>query len=347
MQADTAGAAESEYVDDAIWREAHVSALWRSTVAHREKMAEPAHIWRWRQMEPLIDRAIEATGMAAAERRVLNLANPCFSSGDTTTRNLTGGLQVLLPGEAARPHRHSMNALRFVMQGSGAVTVVDGRRCAMEEGDFLLTPGGCWHEHRHEGQGRIVWFDALDVPLHRHLGTADFQHGPAPARPEMPGDEVCVVPNVVPEGLPPADHSPVFRYPWAWVKQALQFAPFAADGSRRVRYVNPLTGGPVMSLIDCSVMELEPGRPTLPVRSSAESIAVVVEGEGRSRIGDDVLEWREKDILTLPKGVWITHDAAARSRLFLVSDREILRRLDLLSEEIDGKTAGTNGGEVQ
>ena len=78
-----------------------------------------------------------------------------------------------------------MNALRFVMEGKGAYTIVDGKSCLMEEGDLVITPGWTWHEHVHKGSGPIVWMDALDAPLHRYLGTDVFEPGPTHDMPEL------------------------------------------------------------------------------------------------------------------------------------------------------------------
>ena len=94
---------------------------------------------------------------------------------------LSAAIQILLPGESARPHRHSMNALRFVLEGRGGVTVVNGKECHMEFGDLILTPAWTWHEHIHRGNEPMIWLDALDVPLHLYLGTAEFQPGPVNA----------------------------------------------------------------------------------------------------------------------------------------------------------------------
>jgi gentisate 1,2-dioxygenase len=125
----------------------------------------------------------------------------------------------------------------------------------------------------------------------------------------------------------------VFRYPWAAAAAAVRAAPHWKDGTRRVRYVNPLTGGPAMALLDCYLTQIDAGAETIRYRTSSNAVCVVVEGSGKSQIGEDTLTWGKKDIFNLPHGNWITHQADEKTTLFVVSDRDVLRRLDLLKEQ--------------
>jgi gentisate 1,2-dioxygenase len=208
----------------------------------------------------------------------------------------------------------------------------------MEVGDLVITPAWTWHEHVHRGAGPMIWLDALDVPLHHYLGTGVFQPGPANDVPPQLADAAFAVANIVPDGAAfDAPHSPVFRYPWAAAAQAVAAAPVAPDGSRRVRYVNPLTGGSAMALLDCCLVELSAGERTVPVRSTSNAVCTVVEGSGASRIGDETIAWEPKDVFTLPAGNWISHQPrGGTARLFVASDREVFRRLGLLREELGG-----------
>jgi gentisate 1,2-dioxygenase len=326
------------------WKAANLAPLWENKFAHRPAPPpEPTHLWAWDEIRPLVGGAITVASPEAVERRVLQLVPPHRNAdeGQQTSRTLAANLQILLPGETARPHRHTMNALRFVLEGAGAVTIVDGKTCPMEEGDLVLTPAWTWHEHVHRGSAPIIWLDVLDVPLHHHLGTGAFQPGPATEIPETVADAAFAIANVVPDtGYTTRDYSPVFRYPYAGAAAAVAAAPPARDGSRRVRYINPLTGGTGMALIDCFLVQLDPGTTTLPFRTNATSVCCVIEGAGESEIGGKTIRWQKRDIFTLPQGNRIVHrsgDGAAR--LFQVSDRDIYARLGLLEEEY-GNSAG-------
>ena len=316
---------------------ANVVALWELEDATNDP-PEPPNIWRWETLEPLLETAIEATSMTDAERRVLVLNNPALlESGRSRGSGLTLGfnLQVLMPGETARPHRHSMNALRFVIEGDGATTIVDGKPCPMEPGDMILTPGWTWHEHVHEGDGRMIWLDVLDVPFHHYLDTGEFEPGPARDLPDLPPDEAFAAPGFVPvSGAADMAYSPLFRYPWETARRALAALPPASDGSRRMLYTNPLTGGPTMATMECSLLSLAQGRCTRAYRSNSNSAFIVVAGEGSSEIGETTLEWRKHDIVSLPHGHWIGHTAETDDAwLFEVSDREMLKRLHILRDE--------------
>jgi len=318
------------------WKAANMRPLWESALAHKVREGGPApHHWKWKAVRPLIDDAMKVTSPAAVERRVLTLTDPEATGGaGSTLTNLATGFQILLPGEKARPHRHTMNALRFVIEGNGASTVVDGKDCPMEEGDLVITPGWTWHEHIHRGSAPIIWLDALDAPLHRYLGTDKFEPGPAHDLPNTPADSAFAVPNIVPElSEEAAPFSPVFRYPWKDARNAVRAAPTWKDGSRRVRYINPITGGPTMPLMDCYLIQIDKGTETVRFRTTSNAVCLVCEGRGTSRVGEDTINWETHDVFSLPHGNWITHKADETSTLFLVTDRDTLRRLDLLQEQ--------------
>jgi gentisate 1,2-dioxygenase len=318
------------------WQAANLQPLWENAAAHRDRDggAAPLH-WQWKEIRPLVDDALAVTSPDAVERRVLSLIDPSSTDGTGgTTTNLTAALQILKPGEKARSHRHTMNALRFVIEGSGASTIVDGKDCPMHEGDLVITPGWTWHEHVHRGSAPIIWLDVLDAPLHRYLGTDAFEPGPAHDVPDLPDDAAFAFANILPDlGEAAPSFSPVFRYPWTAARNAVQTAPRHRDGARRVRYVNPATGGPAMPLLDCYLAQLDQGTTTVRFRTTANAVCLVCEGRGASRVGEHTLRWEAHDVFSLPHGNWVSHTADETAKLFLVSDRDALRRLDLLREQ--------------
>ena len=105
----------------------------------------------------------------------LQLFNPGLGGRWATTNNLIAAVQMLLPGEVARAHRHTPTAIRFIIEGTGAYTAVDGERVYMAPGDLILTPSWSWHDHGNETKERIVWMDGLDIPLIASLEAMFFQ----------------------------------------------------------------------------------------------------------------------------------------------------------------------------
>lgn len=321
----------------------NMQPLWdryKSVLTLEPQSYEPC-LWPWTRTEGLIDRAAGEVSMAEAERRVLLLTPPGFPGTIYTTPTLSAGLQILNPGESAHPHRHTLAALRLVMSGDGAETITDGKVCPMKPGDLILTPSMTWHEHRHRGTSRMVWFDGLDYPLARSLGTIFFEpHPPADGLMLVGGiaDECLSQGGVLPDGDDrEAGYSPLLRYEWTRVDGLLDAVPPAADGARRIRYVNPVDGGAVMPTIDCFALRLGEA-PTRRMRTSSTAIAVVIEGEGETSIGDTVFRWRPHDVFTLPRWKWIEHRRLlGPATLFLMTDRALMRRIGHLREEADGE----------
>jgi len=316
--------------------EFHVKPLWRlyKTLNTRVPLAlEPMH-WPWSVMEPLVARASNDVDMAEAERRALMLSHPGLGGTTFTTPTLSAALQILEPGEHAQSHRHTLSALRMVMTGDGAVTTTDGKPCLMEPGDLVLTPSWTWHKHYHPGKQRAVWFDGLDAPLCTVIGTVFFEHGPGPddkQLPEFAADSAFRAGGVLPQSAILSDerhYSPLFRYPWGVVSEALQAVAPAKDGSRKIRYANPLDGGPVMPTIDCFALRLECGRVTQRARTTSTAICVVIDGDGTSKIGEHEFAWTKHDVFTLPRWLWTEHRASSPSaRIFMMTDRAFIANI--------------------
>lgn len=323
--------------------ESHLFPLWEMSTLHQRGEPRPAlscH-WRWHSLEPLIGHAVRETNTHSAERRVLLLGNPAFENPAAhphVTPVLQVGIQTLMPGESARPHRHTPNALRFVLEGGEqVVTIVDGKACPMERGDVILTPAFTWHSHYNDGGARSVWVDVLDSQLSAYLDAGFFEPAAALSgdMPATVADSAFVEPGLAPvlaDGVASA-YSQRFRFPWTSTVAALAAAPTQEDGSASVRLVNPDGRGLAMPHMDCRMVRL--GRePTRGTRSTAAAVCVVATGSGISMLGGQELRWQPNDIFTLPQWTWTRHRAESDDAvLFIVSDREVLRRLDLLREE--------------
>jgi gentisate 1,2-dioxygenase len=282
-------------------------------VAPRAKDA-PMH-WRWRDLEPFTERAAKEVGIEDVERRALILANPAFGGETVTTQNLIGAFTVLEPGDKAVPHRHTAAAIRFATRAEGAVTIVNGRRCEMKEGDLVLTPPMCWHGHINGGSRRTVWFDAANMPAICSLDASFFEPG---TRQDERFWEVG------------AEGSSEYRFSGEETRRRLAELAPGADGARTFRYTKD--GGSVMPTLDLYLSRITAR--TRPKRATHNAVCLVVSGEGRSTIGDERFEWSRHDVFTIPHWTWASHEARGEADLFMVTDRAIYERLELLREEI-------------
>src|SRR5687768_4590352 len=249
-----------------------VTPLWdhyQNLVTREPTAAEPSHLWRWDELQPVIERAAASVTGELADHRVLLLRNPALQGRMATTTNIISGIQCVMPGEKTVEHRHSASACRTILEGAGGSTFVDGKRCRMHDRDFIITPNWTWHNHENDSDARAVWLDVLDVPLARYLDANFGASGPSDGYPK----DITTLPDqVFGNGLVPARngdapaYSPRFYWPWPQVEAALAAMPDAADGTRRLRYTNPLDGGPVMPTLDAAVWQLAPGTESRPHR---------------------------------------------------------------------------------
>jgi len=326
----------------------HLTPLWqviRRLLAREPTTQAQPHLWPYTVVRPFL---LESGGLISAEeaeRRVLILQNPGFAESGSITETLYAGLQLILPGEVAPAHRHTPAAIRFIVEGSGAYTSVNGERAYMEPGDFIITPSWTWHDHAHEGKEPMVWLDVLDVPLVRFLGPCFTEDYSASQFPETrpPGDSE----SRYGANLKPVDdnfdrpHSPLLRYPYAQTREAL--TRLARGGGWddycgiKLEYINPLTGEPALPTISTFLQLLPKGFESKRVRATDASVYSVVEGRGQTIVGDGAeaisLSWTPGDHFVVPCWCPHRHVADEESVLFSASDRVVQQKLGLWREE--------------
>jgi gentisate 1,2-dioxygenase len=209
----------------------------------------------------------------------------------------------------------------------------------MKEGDLVLTPPMCWHGHINEGTERTVWFDAANIPLMCHLDASFFEPGSREANDFWdvgPGKElVWEASGLIAENTEQKrEHSPKYHYRGDVTRRALTDMSPSPDGSRILRYVNPVTGGPIMPTLDCYAARLSKNQATQAIRTTYNQICLVVSGQGRSTIGDETVSWGKHDTFTIPHWSWASHTALnGDADLFIVTDKSMFENLDLLRIE--------------
>src|SRR5689334_15381766 len=196
---------------------------------HPRSKALP-HRWRWDSLRALAAQAGELVPVGrGGERRAIALANPGLNGRPFATPTLWAAIQYLLPGEDAPEHRHTQHAFRFVVEGEGVWTVVDGDPVAMRRGDFLPQAGWNWHAHHNATSAPMAWIDGLDIPFQWANETQFFQPGrnaltsaergtPAQSRSERTWGHPGVVPLNTKGGGP---GTPLLAYRWEHTDGAL------------------------------------------------------------------------------------------------------------------------------
>ncbi len=298
-------------------------------------------LWAYDVMRPMLMEAGGIITADEAERRVLMLENPGTIGTAHITGSLYAGLQLVLPGEVARTHRHAPSALRFVMESSGGYTAVNGERTVMQPGDFIVTPSMTWHDHGNSGIGPVIWMDVLDLHLINFMDAGFAEHHTQEIQPltHPDGDAYARYgANLFPVDYQPERPStPVFSYPYSRSREVLE-AMHKNSGVHvchgvKMRFVNPATGGPPMPSIQTFIQLLPKGFRGAEHRFTDSTIYCAVEGSGRTHIGHTTLEWKQHDIFMAPSWMTVSHEADNDAVLFSASDRPLQQYLGVWREE--------------
>ncbi|MGH8869708.1 MAG: cupin domain-containing protein [Actinomycetes bacterium] len=335
------GALDAFYAEVA---EADLQPLWVQTglMPTQPPIEDVPFHWSWKRVRELAERSGELVPIdRGGDRRVLSLCNPGAGGLPYTTRTLWGAVQYLGPGEVAPAHHHSPAALRFVVEGSGVWTLVNGDPLSMAPGDLVLTPSWAWHEHHNPGDEPMIWFDGLDIPMVRALDAVFFEDGPdrmtnravdPVSRAEMtyaggPG----LVP-LEPDESPP--YSPLLVYRYADTDRALGRL-LEARGTRHaaLRFADPATGADVMPTMRCAMHRVLAGGRTPTTRRAGSSIWVSFRGQSTAHVGSERFHLEPGDMVAVPSWTPFALEADEPADLFSVSDAPVLEALRLARTE--------------
>ena len=323
-------------------------ALW--TVANDIEPWEPRTssvpmLWKYDELRELTLRSADLVSPEDAGRRVVYLVNDKRKDVSAAVGWLYTGLQVTRPGEFTSAHKHKASALRFIMEGEGGYTIVDGNKVKFEVNDFVITPNSTWHEHGVEEGGKTcIWQDGLDIPLVNALEANDYAvydgHQPVQSPVNHLPDSYGAAPGLMPGFMDwNKPYSPIFKYAWKDVYPALKKAAEVNEGSPYdgiiMRYSNPLTGGHVMQTMGASMQLLRPGEHTKAHQHTGSFVYQCAKGHGFSIINGQRFDWKERDIFCVPS--WAVHEHANGSEtedacLFSFNDLPVIEGLGLWQE---------------
>lgn len=308
-------------------------------------------LWPAETYRPLAARAVKLVPVErGGERRVLSLVNPGLGGQPYAVGTLWGAVQCLGPGETAPAHRHTPGAIRFVLEGEGVFTTVNGDACDMYAGDLVLTPSWAWHDHQGGGDTGMLWFDGLDLPMVQNLDAIFFEPHPLDSQPvddrnaserRFAGDPVRFADGALgadPDAPLSPVSSPLLVYRWADVVERLS-AMAEADPdvpSVELEYTNPETGAAVLPTLSCHALRVFTGRTSAPRRITGNRVYVVHEGSGHSVIDGQRFDWEKGDMFAVPSWSVAEHHADVRADLFVIGDAPALRAFGLYREASAG-----------
>ncbi|MED1796714.1 cupin domain-containing protein [Brevibacillus nitrificans] len=334
-----------------VLQQHHLGPLWNAIPVLMNKEPKPQaipYIWKWETLQKVLMEAQEIfTPERGGERRAIYFQNPGLTYREpwgwgSTTQTMYAAVQLILPGEQAPSHRHTQSALRFIMEGKGAYSIVQGERIFMDEGDFMTTPKGLWHGHGHVGEGPMIWMDCLDIPTMYAIGGTFFENHPEKLeQPSLPDDYsskryaggmVRPIADRVPK---PA---PLGSFKWEQTQRSLeslrQFEPDPFDGYA-VEYINPSTGKTANPTIAAWMQLLPSGFRSKAHRHTSSTIYQVHKGSGYSVIDGVQFHWTKGDFFVIPN--WALHEhvvtSAEDAYLFSVSDMPIMEKFEVQREE--------------
>lgn len=328
-------------------RQHHLGPLWDSIgsimTSEPNPRAQP-YLWRWQDVFRYVMEAGDlVTPDRGAERRVVFFSNPGFEGLEpwgwgALTNTLYAGVQLLRAGEKAPAHRHNQSAIRFILQGTGAYTAVEGERIDMEPGDFLITPAGLWHDHVHIGDQDMLWLDCLDIPMLYQLGVMFFENYPDYNHPITRPDGYTTR-RYLASGLRPIQdrertYAPQAVFKWSRTQEALEqlssLDPDPYDGFA-VEYINPVTGIDAGITIGAMMQKLLPNQHTEAHRHAHSAIYHVFRGDGATIINGVRFEWHTGDTFVVPNWAWHEHLNVSPNEAYLFStnDGPVMTRLGL------------------
>ena len=293
-------------------------------------------LWSWSDLYGVAERAGHLVPVErGGDRRAIALANPGQNGMPYATSTLWAAVQWLNGHEIAPAHRHTSQAIRFIIDGAGSYSTVEGDKVFLERGDLVLTPPWTWHDHGSESDERAIWMDALDIPLNNFLDAPFFENYPAETQPV---DKVLNG-SVLKYGVgqmrpaweePVREYSPIMTYKWADTERALKnLAEADSDlyDDVALEYINPHTGASVMKTFGCQIQMLRPGIHTDAHRHTGSWVYLAFEGHGATIIDGVQFNWGPGDMFVLPS--WAVHEhvnesSDERAILFAVHDTPML-----------------------
>ena len=298
-------------------------------------------LWRWAELYEALHKATEYIQPEEAYRRFVGFQHPQLKMG--TAHTLLMGGQLVRPGEIAPAHRHMMDAIRFVVMGKGASTIIEGEPFPMEEGDFITTPNWTWHDHINAGDGPVIWLDGANGPMIQYyqVGFSEPYNQPQQLVSRPVGCSENEYGTVRPRDSSPSKSTfrRPYRYPWEETERTLRVlaeSPGDPFDGVLLCYVDPITGGATLPTMSCEIQLLRPGEQGRFHRHTYTAVYHAFRGRGTTHVGEKLFDWEKGDSFVVPLWNWHAHENNSNEPaiLFSINDRPAIESLGFYREEV-------------
>lgn len=324
----------------------HLMPLWDRTVKLEPGSNCVTAHWPYELTRPLLDQASQLIDKKRADRRVLVMENPSLRGSSFIANSLFAGLQIILPGEIAPSHRHTPNALRFVVEGEGAYTSISGEKIDIHPGDFIVTPSWSWHDHGNLGNNPVVWMDGLDTPFTSLFGAHFRENYPNDVYPVTKTANQSILSfgaGMLPiqYGLDSGGYENLLIYPFVKTKSLLNSmlsdTKIVADPCHgyKMRYANPSNGHYPFRTMAAFMQLIPEGFKGKKYRSTENTVFNVASGECVVYLSDKEVYLKPHDVLVVPSWEQYHFESDKSCILFSFSDRAAQQLLGFWQESSD------------
>lgn len=325
----------------------HLQPLWEMSGLLTAEPIVRAIPYRWAAKD--LQRCAERSGdlvpiERGGDRRVLSMSNPGLGGVPFVSGTLWAAVQYLRPGEVAPAHRHTPGAIRFVLDGDGVYTLLDGDPVLMQRGDLVLTPSWVYHEHHNASEHSMMWLDVLDLPMVAALDAVFFEEGPSEdvdrgvaarsVTERRYGKAAGMLPTGVSATRHELPHSPLMVYRWAQTDAALDALLEVGDGDQaQLCFRDPVRDRDVMPTLRCEMRRVTSRTTVIAERQTGSRVCAVLNGSGSVRLDELELPIGPGDVYVVPS--WCEHQLQAETDLdvFTASDAPVLEALGLFRRE--------------
>jgi gentisate 1,2-dioxygenase len=260
----------------------------------------------WRRQRRAIARGGDVT-MTRSDIRRARLGFLCGGDSAVPMRMIDARIIELAPGERTSTHRHSHDAVCFVVEGQGT-TAIGTDRYAWMRWDAVHTPAWSWHRHENTGKSRARLLAITDAPLVESLGLSRIDDaGDVPPEPDAPL-------RVRVTGGPGYDGElAAAAAAWEERRTARRHTSFgdltlrtSPRGTRTALLVDRSLGYRTTG-ISIAMFQIPPGGKQAKHRHAGEALLYIVEGQGYSVIDGVRYDWAAGDGPIVNQYVWHQH----------------------------------------